>query len=361
MATTSTELDMGIVQTFAFKVLGDLTAEQMGPLSAVADRLGLFQSLAILGTVSATEFAERTGFQERYVREWLSAMACHGYVVYDKLTDTFRLPSEHAFVLADSESPFYLGSLFSMAEPFWRHVDQLAQAFRDGGGVPQADFGERFWCGFEQFTGPAFRNFLCQDWIPAVPSVDGALRAGGSVADVGCGNGQALLALARGYPNASLVGYDSSAPAISAATTNARAAGLDHRVHFEVCDVVQGLPGTYDLVTLFDVLHDMPHPKPALAAIARALRPGGTCFVLELNLFGDLARNLEHPLQLGAFGYSASLNYCMTQALAASGEGTGTCMGEERIRAVAAEAGFGKVDRLDFPNNPFNVFYALQL
>jgi 2-polyprenyl-3-methyl-5-hydroxy-6-metoxy-1,4-benzoquinol methylase len=128
-----------------------------------------------------------------------------------------------------------------------------------------------------------------------------------------------------------------------------------------VRDVAQGLPETYDLVTLFDVLHDMPHPKPALAAIARALRPGGTCFVAEFNLFGDLASNIEHPLQLGAFGYSASVNYCMTQALAAGGEGTGTAMGEERVRAVATEAGFRSVDRLDFPNNPFNIFYTLQV
>jgi hypothetical protein len=151
-------------------------------------------------------------------------MACHGYVDYDKLTETFRLPPEHAVVLADSESPFYLGSLFSMAEPFWKHVDQLARAFRDGGGIPHADFGEWVWCGFERFYRPAFRGFLCQEWIPGLPSVDAALRAGGSAADVGSGNGQALLALAGGYPNATRVGYDDYAPTIAAASANARGA-----------------------------------------------------------------------------------------------------------------------------------------
>ncbi len=360
MATT-TEVDMGIVQRFAGKVLGDLTAEQMGPLSAVADRLGLFQSLAELGTVTTTDFAQRTGLQERYIREWLSAMACHGYVVYDKVNETLRLPPEHAVVLADTESPFYLGSAFSMAEAFWRHIDQLADAFQNGGGVPQSGFGDRFWCGFERFTRPGAQNFLCQQWIPDLRGVDAALRPGGSAADVGCGHGQALLALARGYPTARLVGYDNYAPTIAAATTNARAAGLDDRIHFELCDVVQGMPGTFDLITLFDVLHDMPHPKPALKSIARAIRPGGTCLVAEFNLFGDLASNIEHPLGLGAFGYSASVNYCMTQALAAGGVGTGTCMGEERIRALATEAGFSRVDRVDYPNNPFNIFYVLQL
>jgi SAM-dependent methyltransferase len=358
--TTANELDMSIVQTFAAKVLGDITAEQMGPLSAVADRLGLFQTLAAIGPVTAGEFASRARLNERYVREWLSAMACHGYVSYDRVTESFRLPPERAAVLADGNSPFYLGSCFSLAEPFWRHVDRLAEAFQHGGGIPQADFGERFWCGFERFTAPAFRNFLCQQWIPALPSVDAALRAGGSVADIGCGNGQALLVLARGYPNATLVGFDSHAPAIAAARTNAQVANVDERVRFEVRDVVDGIPGTYDLITLFDVLHDMPRPREALAAIARALAPGGTCFIVEFNVFGDLASNLDHPLGIGAFGYSASLNYCMTQALAVGGEGTGTCMGEERLRAFASEAGLGSVTRLEFPNNPFNTFYALR-
>jgi SAM-dependent methyltransferase len=361
MLTTTTELDMGLVQGFAAKVLGDLTAEQMGPLSAVADRLGLFQSLRTVGPVTAAEFSAHAGLHERYAHEWLCAMACHGYVEYDRVGGTFRLSAEHAFVLADPDSPFYLGSLFSMAESFWRHVDQLAEAFQHGGGIPQAAYGDRFWCGFERFTAPGFRNFLCQEWIQALPSVDAALRAGGSAADVGCGSGQALLALARGYPHARLVGYDNYAPSISAATSNARAAGLEDRVRFEQCDVVQGLPDVYELITLFDVLHDMPHPRPALAAIARALAPGGTCFVLELNVFGDLSANMQHPLGIGAFGYSASINYCMTQALAVGGEGTGTCMGEERLRELAEEAGFGTVNRLDFPNNPFNVFYALQV
>ena len=96
MATTATELEMGLVQTFAFKVFGDLTAQQMGPLSAVADRLGLFQTLAVVSPVSVDEFARRASIQERYAREWLSAMACHGYVSYDRVTETFRLPPEHA-------------------------------------------------------------------------------------------------------------------------------------------------------------------------------------------------------------------------------------------------------------------------
>jgi SAM-dependent methyltransferase len=173
--------------------------------------------------------------------------------------------------------------------------------------VPQDRYGDDFWCGFERFSRTAFRNNLVQDWIPAMPSVDDALRAGGTVADVGCGNGQALLYLAKGYPEATLVGFDSYAPAIATANANARAAGLGDRVRYEVCDVTRGIPGQYDLITTFDVVHDMPRPRPAMKEIKRALKPDGTYFVLEFNFFSDLQQNIDHPFGIGAFGYSASI------------------------------------------------------
>ena len=353
-------LNMEKVQAFAFKVIADVTAQQMGTLSTVADRLGLFQTLANSGPLTIAEFAQQASINERYAREWLSAMACHGYLAYDDATKRFTLPPEHAFCLSDADSPFYLGSMLAMARPYWANLDRLTDAFRQGGGVPQDCFGDDWRCGFERFTRTGFRNNFCQDWIPALEGVEATLRAGGTVADVGCGNGQALLFLAQGYPEAHLVGYDAFPPAIESANANARAAGLDGRVRYEVCDVAKDIPGTYDLITTFDVVHDMPHPRPALTAIHRALKPGGTYFVLEFNFSGDLQQNIDHPLGIGAFGYSASTNYCMTQALAVGGEGTGTCMGEATMRALAAEAGFGQVRRLDFPHNPFNVFYEIR-
>jgi len=360
-ATAAPDLDMQKVQAFALKVLGDITAQQMGTLSTIADRLGLFRTLAEASPLACEEFARRAGINERYAREWLAAMACHGYLSYDDTTKEFTLPPEHAFCLADPDSPFYLGSFIVMARPFWANLDLLTDAFKHGGGVPQEHYGDEFWCGFERFTRTGFKNNLCQDWIPALPAVAAALRAGGSVADVGCGNGQALLYLAQGYPNATLVGFDNYAPAIEAANANAGAAGLADRVRFEVCDVTGGIPGTYDLITTFDVVHDMPHPRAALPAIKGALKPGGTYFVLEFLFYGDVQQNIAHPLGLGAFGYSVSTNYCMTQALAVGGEGTGICMGEGKMRDLAVEAGFGQFRRLDFPQNPFNIFYEIRI
>ncbi len=354
-------LDMEKVQHFAFKVLGDVTANQMGTLNMVADRLDLWTKLAQSGPVTSDAFAEYAQINERYGREWLSAMACHGYLAYNDRTRQFNLPPEHAAVLADPDSPFYLTSAYSTQKAFWNNLDLLTEAFRQGGGVPQDRYGDEFWRAFERFTRAGFHNNLVQDWIPAMPEADAALRAGGTAADVGCGNGQALLYLAKGYPAASFVGYDSYAPAIAAANANAREAGVPERVRYEVCDVTKGIPGQYDLITTFDVVHDMPRPRPALKEIKRALKPGGTYFVLEFNFSGDLQENIDHPFGIGAFGYSASVNYCMTQALAVGGEGIGTCMGEAKMREMATEAGFGPFRRLDFPHNPFNLFYEIRV
>ena len=358
--TSTVTPDMDKAGAFAFKVLGDITAAQMGTLSTVADRLGLWKHLTEGGPLTTEGFAARANINERYAREWLSAMACHGYITYDNDSKQFRMSPEQAFILVDADSPFYLGSLFGMAPPYWRNLDLLTEAFKHGGGVPQAAYGEEFWCGFERFTRTGFRNNLAQDWIPALPQADAALKAGGSAADIGCGNGQALLFLAKGYPEATLVGYDNYPPAIAAANANAKAAGLEGRVRYEVCDVAQGIPGRFDLITTFDVVHDMPHPRPAMKEIKKALKPDGTYFVLEFNFSGDLQENIAHPMGIGSFGYSASTNYCMTQALAVGGEGTGTCMGEPKARELASEAGFGQFRRLDFPQNPFNLFYEIR-
>jgi SAM-dependent methyltransferase len=357
--SAATALDMDKVNTFAFKVVGDITSVMMGTLGVIADRLGLYRALAS-GPATSAEFAARANINERYAREWLAAMACHGYAAYDNATRQFRLPPEQAFVLVDPDSPLYLGSFGAMAATQWKNVDLLTEAFKHGGGVPQAAYGDEFWCGFERFTRPAFRNNLAQDWIPAMPHADAALRAGGAAADIGCGNGQALLFLAKGYPNAQLVGYDAYAPAIAAANANAREAGLADRVRYEVCDVTKGVPGQFDLITTFDVVHDMPKPRPAMKEIKRALKPDGTYFVLEFNFSGDVQENIDHPMGIGAFGYAASTNYCMTQALAVGGEGTGACMGEAKMREFAREGGFTQFRTLDFPQNPFNLFYEIR-
>lgn len=351
------DLDLDKAGALAMRIVGDITSIEMGVLHAIGDRLGLFDTLAKTGPRTSDAFAEAAGIDARYAKEWLSGMACHRYVSYDPATAEFSLSPEQRACLVERENPFYLGSVAALAPDIWANINLLTHSFQHGGGVPQDRFGPEWTCGFERFSRPAFVNNLCAHWVPAMPEVLRRLQAGGTVADIGCGNGQALIELAKGYPDAQLVGFDFHAPAIEAARANAAAAGIGPNLRFEILDASSGIPGAYDLVTCFDVVHDMPHPRPALRQIRNALTPGGSFFAMEFNLADDLQGNIDHPLGLGAFGYAASVNYCMTVSLAVGGEGTGTVLGEKGFRELAAEAGFTAVTRHDFPTNPFCLFF----
>lgn len=358
--TATIALDIEKAQHLGMKLLGDSTSAMMGLLTVVGDRLGLFDTLAAAGPLTVDGLAQRAGITERYAREWLSAMACHGNITFDNANKTFSLTPEQQFCLVNPDSPLFMTSIFSVLPDYWRNIDVLTNAFRNGGGVSQEHFGEDWLCGFQRFSRTAFVNYLCQDWIPAMPDIKARLQVGGSMADIGCGNGLALIQVAKCYPEAKLFGFDLHAPAIETARANAAAAGVGDRIQFEVLDAGQGIPGKYDLITCFDVVHDMPFPRQALPRIREALAEDGSFFVLEFNFSDDLQENIDHPFGMGAFGYSASVNYCMTTALAVGGEGTGTCMGERRLRAFAAEAGFREVRLLDFPQNPFNLIFEIK-
>jgi hypothetical protein len=194
--TATMELDIEKAQQLGMKVVGDSTSAIMGVLTVIGDRLGLFDALASSGPLTSEKFAAQTGIAERYAREWLSAMACHGYVAFDDLSKSFSMTPEQVFCLVNQDSPLYLTSIFGVLPDYYRNLDVLTESFLDGGGVPQSQFGDEWLCGFQRFSRTGFVNYLCQDWIPAMPEIDARLRAGGSVADVGCGNGIALIQIA---------------------------------------------------------------------------------------------------------------------------------------------------------------------
>src|SRR5205085_12371764 len=174
--------------------------------------------------------------------------------------------------LADELGPQFLGGCYQQLPATVAVLDQLTQAFRQGGGVPQAAYDDRFWDGLERFTAGWFENLLLQQWIPAMPDVQARLDRGAHVADVGCGRGRALIKLAQAYPHSRYVGYDAFVPAIARATANAQAVGVADRVRFERRDVAAGLPKPYDVITTFDVVHDAVDPRGLLRAIRQALR-----------------------------------------------------------------------------------------
>lgn len=351
-------------EAFAGKAISDASSATVTMMAYLGDRLNLFKTMAQSGPVTGEELAAQANVNARYAQEWLNAMACAGYVEYDPNAATFTLPPEHAPVLTQEAGPFFLGGLYQDLIGAIEPIDQIARAFKRGGGVPQSAYGDNLWCGLDRLTSAWFENFLLQLWIPSMPQVEAKLKQGAqvatvtSVADVGCGFGRALVKLAQAFPNSSYVGYDIHEPMLEGARAHAAETGMTDRVRFEQLDVTQGLPGQYDLITSFDVLHDMVNPRAALRAIRQALKPDGTYLLLEINSSDKLEENAG---PIGAMLYSISVLYCLSVSLAHGGAGLGTCgLPPSKVQEYCREAGFSQIRRLPF-ESPLNILYEVKV
>lgn len=349
-------IDQAKAEEFVHKVLGDVTAWLSTNLTAIGDRLGLFKELHTNGPATSEELAHRAGIQERYAREWLAALAARGYLDYDGGTQRFALPPEHAPVLAQEGGPVFLGGIHEQVAGMPALVPRLIEAFRGGGGVSQAEYGDDFYEGIERLTNGWFENLLVPVWIASAPELKSKLEAGATIADVGTGYGRGPIKMAQEFPTIQVVGYDVHAPSVRQAKTNAEIAGVSDRVQFRQMDVARGLPESYDVITTFDVIHDSADPRGLLEAIRGSLNPGGLYVCVDINCEDTLEGNLNNPL--GAFFYGISVMYCMTTSLAAGGEGLGTAgLPESKFREIASQAGFKSVERLPL-DNPFNNVYV---
>ncbi|HEX8627856.1 MAG TPA: methyltransferase domain-containing protein [Catenuloplanes sp.] len=352
---TELPLDPAQVQAFAGRVTADTSAWMVTTMVMIGERLGLWRALADGRPVTSAQLAERTGTSERYVREWLSAMTAHGYLTYAPGPERFALPAAHAPVLA-TESPAYFGGLHQGLYGLTSMLDQVVGAFRDGGGVPLSNYPPDWWQGLERFNNGWFDYLLTPVWLPAMPETHALLQRGADVADVGCGRGRALIRLAQAYPAGRYVGYDIHPESIEAARAGARAAGVADRVRFECRDAAAGIPGGYDVITTFDVIHDAGDPHRMLRAIRDALRPDGRYVCLDINASHRLQDNAG---PLAAYFYGMSVLFCMTTSLAEGGAGLGTCgFNEHTARRLCARAGFGTIRRVEL-DNPFNNLYEI--
>jgi SAM-dependent methyltransferase len=355
MSTTQAP-DQAAADEFIGRVLGDTSAAMVTTLSALGDRLGIYRDLAAHGPATSAALAERTGLNERYLREWCSAVAAHGYLTYDPGSGAFALPAAHVPALAEENGPGFFGGVHEMLTGINGALDGIADAFRNGGGVDQSAYGSHWWDGMERFTAGWFENFLLQQWIPAMPAVQRALEDGALVADVGCGRGRAVAKLAGAFPASRFVGYDLFAPSLVRGRELAREAGVQDRVSFEQRDAATGLPQTFDVIFTFDVIHDAVDPLGILHSVRSALRPGGRYVCLDINASHRLEENAG---PVGAMFYSFSVLYCMTTSLAHGGAGLGTCgFNEHTVRELCAQAGFGEVHRVPL-ENPFNILYEV--
>ncbi|WP_141310070.1 methyltransferase domain-containing protein [Streptomyces spinoverrucosus] len=356
MMAAPREVDEAKVEAFMEKALGDLSGMMTVGLCHLGDRLGLFKDLVAHGPANSQDLADRLDLNERYVREWLRGLTAAGYLEEPE-PGRFALPAEHAPALADESGPMFLGGVYQMVPAALAPYERLCEAFRRGGGVQQSEYPDILWDGMSRFTGSWFESVMVDDWLSTFPHVVEKLERGIDVADVGCGAGRALIVLAQAFPRSRFTGFDNFPVQVERARQNAERAGVTDRVTFETVDAAQGLPGRYDLITTFDVIHDSAQPKRLLAAIRAATKDDGDYLMLEINC-EDRPQDNVGPVATMFYGFS--MFYCMTTSLANDGAALGTCgMPEAVVRSLCAEAGFSDVAR-STADDPFNVLYDIR-
>jgi SAM-dependent methyltransferase len=338
------------IEEFAHKALGDVAGALTASLVVIGDKLGLFRALNE-GPATSAELADRTGTAERYVREWLNAQAASGYVEYDRTTGRYTLPPAHAACLTDEDSPACVLGAFQGMTAAMRANDKVIDGFRSGCGVGWHEHDPDLFVGVERFFRPGYNAHLVSEWIPALDGVREKLERGCRVADVGCGLGASTIIMAKAFPRSTFVGFDYHASSIERARERARAAGVDHRVHFEVA-AAKAFPGDrYDLVAFFDCLHDMGDPVGAARHVRAALAPDGTWLLVE-PYAGDTVEENLNPV--GRLFYSVSTLVCTPASLAQEvGLALGAQAGEARLRGVLEQAGFSRIRRATA--TPFNL------
>jgi SAM-dependent methyltransferase len=349
VATTS--IDQAKLEAVMGRAVTDMGAVISAPLFILGEKLGLYKAMAGAGPLTSEEVAERSGTAERYVREWLRNQAAGGYVVYDPDSDTYTLPNEHALALADEESPFYVLGAFELIASLYADENKILEAFRSGGGLGWHEHDHRLFRGTERFFRPGYKAHLVSEWIPALDGVKEKLELGAKVADVGCGHGASTIILAQTYPNSEFHGFDYHAASIERARDAAAQAGVADRITFEVASA-KDYPGTgYDLVCVFDCLHDMGDPVGASAHVLETLSPTGTWMIVEPFANDRVEDNLN---PVGRVFYGASTVICTPASLDQEvGLALGAQAGQARLTEVIKEGGFSRVRRAT--ETPFNL------
>ena len=356
--TTTDQTTQAAVEAFVGKFAGDLAAVLHGATIVIGDKLGLYKALAELGTPTAAEVAEATGCDERFVLEWLNAQAASEYCHYDPATGRYHLDDAQRTCLADETHPAFVVAGMAVASSMHKDEGKIRESFRNGTGVHWHEHDEDLFTGTERFFRPGYAANLTTAWIPALEGVEAKLQAGGRVADVGCGHGSSSVLLGEAYPASTIVGFDSHGPSIDIARKRAADAGVSDNVSFDTASAADYPGAGYDLVCIFDALHDMGDPEGALRHIRSTLADDGTLLLVEPNAGDRIEDNLN---LVGRIFYSASTGICTHNSRAQSGADAaclGAQAGEARLRAVAEAAGFTRVRRA--AETPFNIVLEIR-
>jgi SAM-dependent methyltransferase len=351
--------DPELIEQAVGKVFTDLGVFLSAPMLAMGDRLGLFKAMAGAGPLTTAALAQRSGLVERYVREWVRAVAIGGYVDYDAAADSYTLSPEMALVLADDDSPVALiGVVPSMAD-IWAQLPSIAGFFRSGGGLGWGDLGPGMAAAQARFSRPQFVHGLVGEWIPAIDGMTDRLTAGAKVADLGVGLGVSTVLAAQAWPASTFVGSDPDADSVITARRRAMSAGVADRVQFVVADAAHHPGGDYDLVLALDCLHDMGDPVAALRHARETLAPDGFLLVAEPLAADRFEDDFANPY--ARIGYAISTLACLPSSISQPGGlGLGAMAGESRLREVVADAGFTRIRRIQAQSAPFTILLEVR-
>jgi SAM-dependent methyltransferase len=353
MSTTpQPALDMDKLNAFIGNFVGDLGATVHAGMVVIGEKLGLYKALATEAMTPA-ELAAKTHTDERYVREWLASQAAGGYVNYDDQAKKFSLSPEQNFALAQEGSPAYIPGAFELALGALAAVPRIAQSFLSGAGMGWHEHQDGVFHGCEKFFRPGYAANLVSAWIPALQDAKQKLERGALVADVGCGKGASTMLMARAFPNSKFMGFDYHDKSIEGARESAKNEGVADRVTFQIA-AAKEFPGKdYDLVAVFDCLHDMGDPVGAARHVLQSLAKDGTWMIVEPMANDELQDNLN---PVGRVYYSFSTLLCTP---CSRSQEVGLCLGaqagEKRIRDVVTAAGFTRFRRA--AETPFNIVY----
>jgi len=347
------QVDGERLMQFVFRAVDEVGATLNTALVVMGDKLGLYRALAGAGALAPAELAERTGTAERYVREWLNAQAAGGYVAYDPDSGRYSLPPEQAVALTDADSPAYLPGFFQIALGSVIDSPQIADRARSGDGFGWHEHVHDVHEGCERFFRPGYNAHLIAEWLPALDGVVAKLERGARVADVGCGHGASTILMAQAFPSSTFAGFDYHEGSIETARERARAAGVAARIHFHAEPAAAYSGRDYDLVTMFDCLHDMGDPVGAARHVLGTLSADGTWMIVEPNA-GDRVEENLNPVGRAYYAFSTLL--CTPASLSQEvGLALGAQAGEARIRDVVEAAGFTRFRRV--AQTPFNLVF----
>jgi SAM-dependent methyltransferase len=343
-------IDPDKLMAFVFRAVDEVGASLNSALVVMGDALGYYRTMADGTPITPSELAERTSTSEPYAREWLNAQAAGGYVEYDPEARRFTLPAEQAAALTDETSPAYLPGFFQIAHGTVRDAAAVIGAARTGDGIGWHAHNGDVHVGCERFFRTMYNAYLIGEWLPALDGVVEKLERGAAVADVGCGHGASTILMARHFPRSTFIGSDYHEGSIAVARQRAEQAGVGDRVRFEVAPATRFSGHDYDLVTMFDCLHDMGDPVGAARHVRQTLADDGTWMIVE-PMAGDRVEDNLNPVGRAYYGFSTLL--CTPASLSQDvGLALGTQAGPARIRDVSTAAGFRRFRAVT--NTPFN-------